>query len=159
MTRRRELSTVVFVLAVASALGAAACSENPVGRICFIGADAGNPTQAIIASPALDCESRTCLHQPLTGQLPEGSQYNDLCTAECESEDDCDKVPESRCVNGFACAVPVVVGPFCCRKMCICKDYITIPDGGIPLPEACVADNQDNRCCNLPGRGDQPQCQ
>ena len=149
------------VLAVAAALvlGAVACGGEPVGRICFIGVDAGNETQAIIASPALECPSRQCLHQPLQGQLPEGSQFAALCTADCEADDDCEKVPESPCVNGFTCAVPVVVGPFCCRKMCICKDYLVIPDGGVPLPAACDPGNADNTCCNLPGRADQPQCQ
>jgi hypothetical protein len=151
MTRGRDRRTVL--LAALGLVGlAAACSENPVGRICFIGADAGNASQAIIASPALECNSRTCLHQPLQGQLPEGSVYADLCTSECSEDGDCDKSPESPCVNGFTCAVPVVVGPFCCRKMCICRDYIVIPDGGVPLPAACDPGNPDNTCCNLPGR-------
>ena len=137
-----------------------ACSENPVGRKCFIGSDAGSgSTQSIIASPALECQSRTCLRVPLQAELPEGSTYSDLCTAECSSSDECDRVPESPCVTGFTCSVPVVVGPFCCRKMCICKDYLIIPDGGIPAPAACDPANEDNKCCNLAGRGSQPQCQ
>ena len=57
---------------------------------------------------------------------PEGN--NGLCTAECESDDDCDRVPESPCKTGFTCGVAVTVGPFCCKKFCICKDYIVIPD-------------------------------
>ncbi|RMH44792.1 MAG: hypothetical protein D6689_01365 [Deltaproteobacteria bacterium] len=145
-------------LALAALAALAACSGEPVGRICFLGIDAGNPRQAVIASPALECPSRTCLHQPLQGQLPEGSEYADLCTAECDSDGDCEKVPESPCVNGFTCAVPVVVGPFCCRKMCICKDYLIIPDGGIPLPKACDPSDEANRCCNLPGRDNLPEC-
>ena len=59
---------------------------------------------------------------------PEGN--NGLCTAECESDSDCDRVPESPCMTGFTCGVAVTVGPFCCRKFCICKDYIVIPDRG-----------------------------
>lgn len=136
-----------------------ACSENPVGRKCFIGTDAGTATESIIASPALECSSRTCLHVPLQAQLPEGSEYADLCTAECSSDDDCDRVPESPCVNGFTCAIPVVVGPFCCRKMCICRDYLVIPDGGLQAPKACEAANPENTCCNLEGRGSLPHCQ
>lgn len=155
----RRRNTIVLIAAALSLL-ATACEENPVGRICFIGADAGNPSQAIIASPALECPSRTCLHQPVQGSLPEGVEAVDMCTATCESPDDCDQVPESPCVNGFTCAVPVVVGPFCCRKMCICKDYLILPDGGVPaLPVACDQSNPANTCCNLPGREDQPQCQ
>jgi hypothetical protein len=158
MNARHARPIFSLVLALAAAMGLFACEKNEVGRICFIGADAGNESQAIIASPALECSSRTCLHQPLSGQLPAESVYADLCTAECTGDDDCDKVPESPCVNGFTCAVPVVVGPFCCRKMCICRDYIQVPDGGIPVPAACDPSNAANTCCNLPGRGDQPQC-
>ncbi len=139
-----------------------ACSDNPVGRKCFIGgADAGTESQSIIASPALECPSRTCLHVPLaTGkELPEGSEYADLCTASCSSDDDCDRVPESPCVTGFTCAIPVVVGPFCCRKHCICKDYLLIPDGGLPVPAACQPGVPGNTCCNLPGNENLEHCQ
>jgi hypothetical protein len=123
-----------------------ACNENPVGRICFIGNDAGTDQQNIIASPALECQSRTCLHVS-------GGQH-DLCTGECSSDDDCDKSPESPCVGGFECIVPVTVGPFCCKKMCVCRDYLIIPDGGLPDPAACDGNNPINECCNLPGRRD-----
>ena len=72
MRRKNTLAVAVTVLLGLAAIG---CGDNPVGRICFIGVDAGNDTQAIIASPALECPSRTCLHQPLQGQLPEGSTW------------------------------------------------------------------------------------
>lgn len=143
MVRRRSLFTMALI---ALALGALGCSENPVGRKCFIG-DEPDLGQAVVTSPALECPSRTCLHMP--GQ---GESDSDLCTAECSSDDDCDKVPESPCESGFTCAIPVVVGPFCCRKMCICKDYLVIPDGGVPEPEACNPDLPENTCVNLPGR-------
>jgi hypothetical protein len=140
MVRRRSSFTVILIALV---LGAAGCDENPVGRKCFIG-DEPDLNQAVITSPALECPSRTCLHMP--GQAATDS---DLCTAECESDDDCDKVPESPCVSGFACGIPVVVGPFCCRKMCICKDYIVVPEGGLEVPEACNPDLPENTCINI----------
>jgi hypothetical protein len=159
--RRTSSSSTLLLLIAITGLLASACSENPVGRKCFIGADAGSASQSILASPALECPSRTCLHVPLQAELPEGSEYADLCTGECSGDDECDRVPESPCVSGFTCAVPVVVGPFCCRKMCICKDYLVIPDGGVPVPEACKPDNAANACCNLEGRSgnpDYPNC-
>lgn len=165
MERRQSPATLVLnaLVGLGLAIFAAttvACSENPVGRKCFIGPDAGSATQAVVASPALECQSRTCLHVPNEQQvLPEGSEYADQCTAECEADEDCDRVPESPCVNGFTCAIPVVVGPFCCRKLCVCKDYMVIPDGGVPVPKACDPDNAANTCCNLPGRANEPQCQ
>ena len=34
--------------------------------------------------------------------------------------------------------VAVTVGPFCCKKFCICKDYVVIPDTGeLAEPMAC----------------------
>jgi hypothetical protein len=164
MERRRHASVISTLLSIAVLTGMAAltvaCEENPVGRECFIGLDAGAPTQAIVASPALECQSRTCLRVPLErSQLPEGSEYTNLCTAECASNEDCDRVPESPCQTGFTCMVPVVVGPFCCRKLCVCNDYLVIPDGGVPSPQACDPDIEANTCCNLAGREDLPECQ
>jgi hypothetical protein len=164
MERRRHASVISTLLSMAVLTGMAAltvaCEENPVGRECFIGLDAGAPMQAIVASPALECQSRTCLRVPLErAQLPEGSEYTNLCTAECASNEDCDRVPESPCQTGFTCMVPVVVGPFCCRKLCVCKDYLLIPDGGIQQPQACDPAIEANSCCNLSGREDRPECQ
>ena len=112
MTHIRHMICVVAMLVATSA-----CSENPVGRACFIGADADIQGQNIVASPALECQSRTCLH--IAGNAA------DLCTGECSSDSDCDAVSETPCKKGFTCAVPVTVGPFCCKKMCICRDYLT----------------------------------
>ena len=153
MERSRSHSVGILVL-LASLVAALAsgCSDNPVGRKCFIGADASNDSQRIIASPALECQSRTCLHVPPEKAIPEGGEPADLCTASCETDEDCDKVPESPCQTGFTCAIPVVVGPFCCQKMCVCRDYLVIPDGGVPEPKACDPDIPENTCQNLPGR-------
>lgn len=147
---------VVLGLA-AFVFGASACTSNPVGRICDLGTATPEPSEVVVASPSLDCVSRTCLRVPKGKELPEGSIYpegnNGLCTAECESDDDCDRVPESPCKTGFTCGVAVTVGPFCCRKFCICKDYIVIPDSGqLATPKACDANESANACCNLPGR-------
>ncbi len=156
----RSQSLLMIALLALLAVLAAGCSENPVGRKCFIGdPDAGVAAGSIVASPALECQSRTCMRVPQEKDLPEGSEYADLCTAECDTDDDCDRVPESPCQTGFTCAVPVVVGPFCCRKLCICKDYLVLPDEGLPTPAACDPANQDNTCCNLPGRSDLDKCQ
>ncbi|MFH0902562.1 MAG: hypothetical protein V2A73_18180 [Pseudomonadota bacterium] len=136
------LATAVFVIV--------GCSENPVGRPCYIGPDAGQ-FERIVASPALECQSRACMHWP--------GNAEDLCTADCSEDGECDKDPQSPCKNGFACIVPMVTGPFCCKKMCVCRDYVSIPDGGMPQEPRCDPNNNDNECCNLPGRREQlPQC-
>lgn len=137
-------------------LAIAGCTSNPVGRICDLGSQLPAPPEVVVASPSLDCVSHTCLRVPLGRVLPEGSTYSGnsgLCTAECEKDDDCDRVPESPCKTGFTCGVAVTVGPFCCKKFCICKDYVVIPETGqLAQPEACDPATAANACCNLEGR-------
>jgi len=132
------------------------CSGTPVGRVCDLGGMTPATSEVVIVSPSLDCVSRTCLRYPLSKELPPGSKYNEkvgLCTAECTSASDCERVPESPCTTGFTCGIADQVGPFCCRKFCICKDYVVVPDNNeIPTPLACDATNAANGCCNLAGR-------
>lgn len=159
----RRLAVLVFVGLTAAAAG---CTGEPVGRICDLGTEAPAMTEVVVASPSLDCVSRTCLRVPRGRELPPGSMFpggtNGLCTAECSSDDDCDRVPESPCVSGFTCGIAVTVGPFCCRKFCICKDYVLVPDSGkLATPLACDPNNANNACCNLSGRagnGEYPAC-
>ncbi len=148
-------------LAVLVMLLAAACSGEPVGRICDLGTQNPEPTEVVVASPSLDCVTRTCLRVPLGRELPPGSRFpegnNGLCTSECENDSDCDRVPESPCITGFTCGIAVTVGPFCCRKFCICKDYVVVPQSGqLGTPEACKASVTENACCNLEGRQNNP---
>jgi hypothetical protein len=149
---------VLVVLMSIAALGTG-CTDNPVGRICDLGAATPQVSEVVVASPSLDCVSRTCLRVPPSRALPPGSVLpsgnSGLCTAECSSDGDCDRVPESPCVTGFTCGIAVTVGPFCCRKLCICKDYIVVPESGeLAIPKACDAANNENACCNLTGRQD-----
>ena len=66
-----------------------------------------------------------------------------LCTAECSRDSDCageSRDPanpaDKRCSRGFACAIPFAVGPLCCKKLCVCKDFL--PPGGPSMPTACT---------------------
>jgi len=155
MNRRHPVG--VLWLAIAAFSAAAGCSENPVGRICDLGSQPPGADDVVVASPSLDCVTRTCLRVLKSRELPPGSQYpsgnNGLCTAECSADSDCDRVPESPCITGFTCGVAITAGPFCCRNFCICKDYIVIPESGhLSAPQACDPMIEDNACCNLPGR-------
>jgi hypothetical protein len=82
-----------------------------------------------------------------------------LCTATCDTDDDCTAVPETPCLKGFTCGIAVTEGPFCCEKVCICTDYIQVPQTGVlPTSIGCDPTNAVNACCNLPGRtGDTSQ--
>lgn len=155
MNRAHLIVSLICLVAAAAWSG---CGGEEVGRKCFTGFEVDDD-QAIIASPALECPSRQCLHVPQETELPPGSSYADQCTAECSSDDDCERVPESPCQTGFTCTIPVTVGPFCCRKLCVCRDYLVIPEGGRPIPAACDPDNPENTCCNLEGRENLEQCQ
>jgi hypothetical protein len=158
MTRRPSVGVLVGLLAIAVLGGAGiGCDDNPVGRICDLGTATPGEEDVVVASPSLDCVSRTCLKVPKTGQLPSGSIYPEgnsgLCTAECSSDSDCDRVPESPCITGFTCGIAVKAGPFCCKKFCICKDYILLPSSGeLDTPKACDPSLEDNACCNLDNR-------
>jgi hypothetical protein len=152
-------AALILIVSVA-ALGAC---DNQVGRICDLGVDNPGETEAVMGSPSLDCQSKLCLKIPVAAgkDLPDDfrplATTRGMCTATCEDDSDCDKVPESPCVTGFTCGVPLVVGPFCCEKVCICKDYVILPEGGtLDTPDACLADNPANACCNLPGRAGNP---
>jgi hypothetical protein len=150
--RRLTIAVLGIVL-----LGLVACGGEPVGRVCDLGSQTPAASEVVVASPSLDCVTRTCLRVPLGRELPAGSEYpsgnNGLCTSECESADDCERVPDSPCTGGFACGVAVTVGPFCCKKFCVCKDYIVVPsDGVLPTPKACDAADANNTCANLAGR-------
>jgi hypothetical protein len=151
MIRRHDAVLVVLmsIAPVLAVLGSAGCEDNPVGRLCDLGsASPPPPGTNVIASPSLDCVSRTCLLYP---------PAQAMCTAECSTADDCDRVPESPCLTGFTCGVAVTVGSFCCRKFCICKDFIVLPESGELAPEAgCKPEDPNNACCNLPGRTNNP---
>ena len=52
------------------------------------------------------------------------------------------------CKEGFACAVATQAGPFCCKKLCICKGDLVEgtnvdPDGGTMIPFSCTSDEPD----------------
>jgi hypothetical protein len=152
--RHAVLAFLVSIAAITTG-----CNDNPVGRICDLGAEGTGTGQLVIASPSLDCVSRTCLFVVPERPAPEGNvplpPNSGLCTAECSADSDCDRVPESPCLTGFTCGVPRgnTVGRSCCKKYCICKDYIVLPeDGKLPAPAACDATKPENDCCNLPGR-------
>jgi hypothetical protein len=122
-----------------------ACNPNSIGRPCV------NPGgQAVIgaqvASPALECPSRLCLIEQAgasTGNSTGASDggFRATCTAGCQTDSDCDPETKASCPSGFVCAVATTVGPFCCRKLCLCKDDLSPnnsdSDGGVKTPELC----------------------
>ncbi len=112
-----------YALACASLL-VGACNPNSIGRTC-INPNRDAPVGTQISSPALECPSRLCL---IRANATTAANSTDCpggrctCTASCDSDDDCDAETLASCANGFACAVVAATGPFCCRKLCVCRD-------------------------------------
>ena len=66
-----------------------------------------------MTSPALECEGRVCLQVGATAAL---------CTAACDSDDDCRNVATStQCQSGFACGVASPFGTLGCHRVCLCR--------------------------------------
>jgi hypothetical protein len=57
-----------------------------------------------------------------------------------------------RCKTGFACGVAFVVGPLCCQKLCLCKDFLGTT--GLQTPQTCDVKLPENHgktaCQELP---------
>jgi hypothetical protein len=143
----RTLAPIAFALLL---VGLGGCEDKHIGRPCSLGiqADGGDTT---ITSPALQCPSRICI-LPQADKEPMGTLP--LCTATCSSNSDCDgegadksNPSDHRCRTGFTCTWPTTVGPFCCQKMCVCRDFVTEPDEGWPKPPIC--DDPNGGCANV----------
>jgi len=108
---------------LATAITATGCNPNSIGRIC-INPQGSAPGGPQVISPALECPSRLCLIEPANATSTGGVERK-TCTAECETNDDCDPETTEHCATGFVCAVPTQVGNFCCKRLCICRDDLT----------------------------------
>jgi hypothetical protein len=138
-------------------VGAASCGSNAdpqtedastptdirgTGMACHLDVDAG-ATQAVYNSQALECPSRICIKPAGSGNKDTDSVA--FCTIECSADSDCDGEPrdindsqnnDKRCQTGFVCGVAFEVGPLCCKKICLCKDFL--PAGTLPTPKTCT---------------------
>jgi hypothetical protein len=145
------------VLALA-AFGSMACEDNGIGRPCDVLADAGQK-QAVYNPQALECPSRICLKPIVQEGATAGGTLDSTgkgvrptgpyCSATCSKDSDCggqkrdmkSAADDARCMTGYTCGVVFEVGPFCCKKLCICKDFYS---GSLVTPPTC--DKTPNGC-------------
>ncbi len=127
-----------FLLGLA-AFANMACEDNGIGRPCDLMADAG-PSQAVYNAQALECPSRICL-KPVRDNEKE-LETGAYCSAQCSKDSDCEGQKrdgndknDKRCTSGYACGVAFVVGPLCCKKVCLCKDFLS--EKGVTVPLTC----------------------
>jgi hypothetical protein len=138
-------------------VGFLSCNPNSIGRPC-VNAAMSVPSGTQVSSPALECPSRLCLIQPGSVAGADGGSHS-TCTAGCSSDDDCEAENLSQCKTAdgkqsrFVCAVAVQAGPFCCRRMCVCREDL-IPgvnqdpvDGGVIKPFSCDRKQNPNPTC------------
>jgi hypothetical protein len=141
------LSIVVLALAVLGLAGA--CEDKHIGRSCELGTTPMGNSVATISSPALECPSRICILP--ASDTGNAAMTGPLCTAGCESNDDCEgeggpkgSATDHHCESGFVCMWPTTVGPFCCERMCVCRDFVSEPPGGFKQPADCTPDKCPN---------------
>ena len=148
-------SLALFALALVMFAMGGACEDKHVGRPCELGTMPMGGTSgqiATVSSPALECPSHICLLPGAEKDPRSAAQIaamvsgtGPLCTASCESSEDCedgeqanaDNAADKRCRNGFACTWPTTVGNFACQRMCVCRDFFSEPPGGVKKPTVC----------------------
>jgi hypothetical protein len=133
---------------------AMACEHKAIGRVCDVQADGGT-FQALVNGQALECPTRICVRQSKDNNLASAVDTTSLCTAECSKDKDCEDAElrpmggaggDRRCKSGFVCGVATVTGSFCCKKLCLCKDFLNIPTGGLQQPVACDPAKSPDSC-------------
>jgi hypothetical protein len=145
--------SVALIVGLLATVAAAGCEDKAIGRVCELNAE-GAPNQAIVNSQALECPSRVCLRPARDINKAETVDTTSLCSAECSKDSDCDggetrnsgNSLDRRCKSGFVCGVASVTGSFCCKKLCMCKDFLTIPASGLETPSACDKSKNPAAC-------------
>jgi hypothetical protein len=115
--------------------------DQAIGRPCQLPVDAG-PSQGVHYAAASECPSKLCLKPSVQPGASTNWGTGPSCSGECDKDDDCKgetrdttNPSDTRCANGFACGIPFVKGPLCCKKLCVCKDFLGPQE--LPTPIAC----------------------
>lgn len=148
-----NLRWVLVFIALAGACSAPKADQK-IGQPCDVLVDVG-PSETAYVSNATDCPSHMCL-KPAVRSADKSLDTAATCSAPCSTDFDCmgsvrgmNNVDDKRCKTGFACAVPFEVGPQCCEKMCVCKDFL--PGGQASPPLACTSSQAAELVCKPSG--------
>lgn len=157
MTRLGPSKSALILFALGLGL-VSACPDDPVAGISVVDASqtpsvgqacameespTASPAQTLVNANAASCPARICLRPAAPTNTPP-PDTGPFCTAECQTDDDCvgatrnpSDPADRRCRTGFVCAIPTVTGPLCCRKLCVCRDFLG-PTGPEVPPECTV---------------------
>jgi hypothetical protein len=150
------------LLVVAMVMGTASCEDKHIGRACqlSVGTDTGGASGTTSTiDVGLECPSRICILPSREAAQVAKPPTTSLCTADCSSDDDCagselrSAGNPAGCMAGFVCKIPETVGDFCCRSLCVCKDFLLKNAQSVydtTKPEVCKStpDNKAN-CKNI----------
>jgi hypothetical protein len=136
-------------LALVAVLLATGCEDKGIGRPCELPSDAGTltPTQGGFSVLSPDCPSHICIKPAVqAGVAVDNFTTGAYCTAQCNSDSDCNgqtrdfsNAADTRCKQGFTCAIPFDKDKLCCTKLCLCRDFF--PSSVGPLtPAGCASD-------------------
>jgi hypothetical protein len=125
-----------------------------VGGLCDPGTVRVSQNQSVFNAAAPECPTGLCLWPGIDPGAARPITTGALCTAACNSDADCEgavlgdpaTTNDTHCKSGFACAIAFEVGPLCCKKLCVCRDFH--PDGALPPPQSCLPD-AGSSCLNL----------
>jgi hypothetical protein len=143
----------ILAAALLALFAGAGCENKAIGRLCDVQADGGT-NQGLWNQMALECPSQICIKQPVSGQVATAVDTAPFCTAECSNDSDCQdgltrtpgkEATDKRCRKGFTCGVAFEVGQLCCKKLCVCRDFL--PSGVLQTPASCGA-NSTSQCAN-----------
>ena len=147
MSHCRPIFTALALLLLTCCLQ---CSKTEVGQPCNLGFDAGQ-SQVAYNPQAPECSTGLCL-KPALEEYAANRETSPYCSTTCSSDSDCDGPKRSRddpddrrCSSGFACGVAFTVGPLCCKKVCLCKDFLSAK--GVATPPSCLPGSNGRTAC------------
>jgi hypothetical protein len=116
--------------------GGAKWDGGVTGTLCGVLIDAG-PSVLVYNSATTECSNYMCIKAFGT--------TNGYCAGDCTQDSDCVGLTadpndplDLHCRSGFSCVIPMSKGFQCCRKLCLCTDFVTATQ--LQTPGACVGD-------------------
>jgi hypothetical protein len=116
-----------------------------LGTPCDSPTPNAGPSDNIYDAQSLQCRSLLCVKPAVQPGVSETVSTTFYCTEQCVQDSDCvgqtrdpNDPLDTRCQAGFVCGIAFDIGPICCKKLCICKDFIA--PSGLQTPASCMGD-------------------